>query len=316
VRKVLVTGSNGFVGSTLCAELQTRNVSHVRAVRNKSAKEEIAVGSFQSGSDWSMALEGCDVVIHLAARVHMMREQGGDRLSDYRVVNVDATLNLARQALSRGVKRFVFVSSIKVNGEQTSGLRFSALDPAAPSDPYGLSKHEAELALLALASSSEMEVVIVRPPLVYGPGVRANFLRLLQLVRLNIPLPFGRINNRRSMVSVGNLVNFLIVCASHPAAAGNTFLISDDHDVSIAELITLMARAMGRKPRLFPVPESLLRLGAVAVGKSSAVNRLLESLQVDITPAKSLLGWTPVESVEDAVARTTAHFCSDQGTAL
>lgn len=315
MRKVLVTGSNGFVGTALCAELKRRNVPHVRAVRNKAAKEDVAVGSLNSGSDWSVALQGCDVVIHLAARVHMMQDRGGDLLNEYRLINVDATLNLARQALSKGVKRFVFVSSIKVNGEQTSVLRFSAHDRAAPSDPYGISKHEAELALTALASSSGMELVIVRPPLVYGPGVRANFLRLEQLVRWNLPLPFGRIDNRRSMVSVGNLVNFLLLCACHPGAAGNTFLISDDHDLSIVELITLMARAMGRKPRLFPVPERLLRVGAKALGKSSAIDRLLGSLQVDITPAKSRLGWTPVESVEDAITRTTAHFLSQRGTA-
>lgn len=308
MNKILVTGANGFVGSALCEALNGRAIAVVPVVRRASAAHQRPIGDMTSGTAWGEHLIGCDAVIHLAARVHVMNDKSSSPLEAFRAMNVDATLNLARQAALYGVRRFVFVSSIKVNGEATTGQPFTAFDAPEPSDPYGLSKMEAEQALLALSVATGLEVVIVRPPLVYGPGVRANFLRLMQLVNRGIPLPLGAIHNRRSLVALDNLVDLLMVCALQPAASGHIFLVSDMHDVSIAELLGMLAAAMGRRSWLLPIPASIIASAAGMLGQSVAASRLLGSLQLDIRHTTSTLGWRPVVEMQEAVKRTVAHF--------
>ncbi|RQO36113.1 UDP-glucose 4-epimerase [Herminiimonas sp. KBW02] len=308
MNQILVTGANGFVGRSLCEALRARGTSFIPVVRKKNHNSEIAIGDLRVDTDWGIALRGCDAVIHLAARVHVMNDTTSDPLAAFRAVNVDATLNLARQAVAAGVKRFVFVSSVKVNGEETGEHPFTAFDEAAPTDPYGQSKLEAEIALQELAQVTGLELVIVRPPLVYGPGVRANFLRLMQLVRIGLPLPLGAIKNRRSMVAVDNLVDLLILCAGHPAAAGQTFMVSDDHDVSVSELLRMLAKAMRKRSMLLPLPARVLSGAAAVLGKSAVANRLLGSLQVDIKHTKTTLQWHPPVSMDLALEKTVAAY--------
>jgi len=306
--RILVTGANGFVGAGLCRRLIAESIPFRAAVRRQARPTDHEVGDIDAKTDWSAALAGCDAVVHLAARVHVMDERAADPLAAFRATNVAATENLARQAARHGVRRFVFASSIKVNGEATSQAPFTALDVPAPQDAYGLSKLEAEQALARVAEETGLEVVIVRPPLVYGPGVRANFLRLMQLVERGIPLPLGAIHNRRSMVALDNLVDLLLTCMHHPAAAGRTFLVSDGQDVSTPELIRMLAAAMGKPARLPSVPPGLLMAGAAMLGKSAAADRVLGSLQVDIEATRSVLGWQPVVGMRDAIDATVAHF--------
>ncbi len=311
---ILVTGSNGFVGSALCRSLRERALALRAAVRKGSGPDQIAVGELNGATDWRAALAGCDSVIHLAARVHVMADRDSDPLRAYREVNVAASVNLARQAHAAGVRRFVFVSSIKVNGEGTSATPYRASDVPAPCDPYGVSKLEAETALLELGRETGMEIVIVRPPLVYGPGVKANFLNLIKLVRKGIPLPFGRVVQRRSMVALDNLVDLLIVCTHHPRAVGQVFLVSDGADLTIGELVTMIARAMGKRIILLPVPAGLMRAGAALLGKSAIADRLLGALQVDIGATRATLEWTPVVTPQQAIDRTVAHFLTLNGS--
>ncbi|MGI4848231.1 MAG: UDP-glucose 4-epimerase family protein [Janthinobacterium lividum] len=320
--KVLVTGAAGFVGAAMCTALREHGISYRGAVRRAAADRRtgsevgIEVGNIDAGTDWRAALAGCDTVVHLAARVHMMEDDASDKLAAFRAVNVEATMNLARQAIKAGVKRFVFVSSVKVNGEQT-GIggqvqTFSALDQPAPQDPYGVSKLEAELALRELSSQSGLELVIVRPPLVYGPGVRANFKKLIELVQRGLPLPFGRVANQRSMVALDNLVDLLVVCASDPRAAGQVFMVSDGQDVSLPDLIRLIAGALGKQAFLVPVPVCLMSAAATVLGKRASVARLFGSLQVDLQPTRTRLDWTPVVTMEEAMQETVAAFLADQ----
>jgi nucleoside-diphosphate-sugar epimerase len=251
------------------------------------------------GASFSRDLDGVDVVVHLAARVHIMADGALDPLGEYRSVNVDGTRVLAMQAAAAGVKRFVYVSSVKVNGEATiDGRPFLETDDPAPQDAYGVSKWEAEQCLNALATTGGMEIVVIRPPLVYGPGVKANFSQLMKAVGRSLPLPFGAINNQRSLVSIENLVDFIVNCATHQAAANQTFFVSDGCDLSTAELVRELARAMGVRERLLPVPASFLMAVGAIVGKSNTVQRLCSNLQVDISKARHLLGWTPPFSVE------------------
>jgi nucleoside-diphosphate-sugar epimerase len=266
--------------------------------------EAHAVGNFTGDTDWSTALTNQQVVIHAAARAHIMKDEVADPLAEYRRVNVDGTLNLARQAAAAGVKRFIFISSIKVNGEQTPlGQPFTADDTPAPEDAYGMSKWEAEQGLQQLASETGMEVVIIRPPLVYGPGVKGNFASMTKLVAKGLPLPLGAIHNQRSLVALDNLVDLIITCIDHPAAANQVFLAGDGQDLSTTELLRAVARAMGKPSRLIPVPSSLLMLGATLLGKKAVAQRLLGSLQVDIAKARNLLGWEPPVSVEEGLKR-------------
>lgn len=303
---ILVTGSNGFVGRQLCRELDRRGMRFRAAVRHAAGEGMVAVGDLSKNTDWSAALAGCAAVIHLAARVHVMSDTERNPLQAYREVNLDATLHLAREAVKAGVRRFVFVSSIKVNGEGTGVEPFTAADPPAPVDPYGQSKMEAEDALRQFGQQTGLEVVIVRPPLVYGPGVKANFLNLVKLVRLGPPLPFGRVTARRSMVAVDNLVDLLILCTTHPAAPGGTFLVSDGQDLTVGELVGMIAAAMNRRVLLLPVPVGLMRSGARLFGMSAVSDRLLSSLVVDITDTRQRLGWEPVVTPQAAIARTVA----------
>lgn len=306
--KILVTGANGFVGSALCETLHARGVNFIATVRQARHKDQFSVGNLSSTTNWRKALVGCDVVIYLAARVHVMSDKSSNPLAAFRAVNVDATLNLAQQAVLSGVKRFVFVSSVKVNGELTTDKPFTAFDKPAPIDSYGQSKLDAEIALRELSRTTGLEVVIVRPPLVYGPGVRANFYRLMQLVRLGVPLPLGAIHNRRSMLFLDSLIDLLIVCSQHPGATGEIFMVSDDCDVSITDLLRMLSNAMEKKSLLLPVPAKLIYGIAALMGKSVVADRLLGSLQVDIAHTKTTLKWQPVATVQDSLIKTVNYF--------
>lgn len=303
---VLVTGANGFVGTALCAALRAQGVDTVGAVRSDALPGQLAIGNLDADTDWSAALAGRTVVVHLAARVHVMDDSAGDPLAAYRTVNVDATVNLARQAHANGVRRFVFISSIKVNGEATNGRPFRADDAPAPVDPYGQTKLESERALQTIAAQTGMELVIVRPPLVYGPGVKANFANLLRLVGRGVPLPLGSVKNRRSMVALDNLVDLLIVCTRHPAAPGGIFLVSDGVDLSTAELVTMMGQAMGKRVFLVPIPVRLMHVAASLLGKRALVDRLLGSLQVDSIPTRDRLGWVPLLTPQQGIDRAAS----------
>jgi nucleoside-diphosphate-sugar epimerase len=308
--KILVTGATGFVGSALVRQLTTEHSINaiVVAVRRANISWPEGVRSVQVGellpiTDWGLALKNINVVVHCAARVHVMQDGATDPLEEYRRVNVLGTLNLARQAVDAGVRRFIFVSSIKVNGESTTlGQPFTADDAPCPVDPYGISKQEAEQALLALSIQTGMEVVIIRPPLVYGAGVKANFATMMRWVAYGIPLPFGGIQNARSMVALDNLVNLLIRCIDHPAAAGQIFLVSDGEDVSTTELLRRTAQAMNKKIILLPIPSSWLICIANVLGKQSVAQRLCGSLQVDIEKTCKLLNWKPPLSLEQGLS--------------
>lgn len=305
---VLLTGATGFIGQPLLERLLEHEAYEVtlalRSSDSSSRCKARVVGEFSNDTDWSAALSNQQVVIHSAARAHIMKEEVADPLAEYRRVNVDGTLNFARQAALAGVKRFIFISSIKVNGEQTPlNQPFTEDDSPAPVDAYGISKWEAEQGLQQLASETGMEVIILRPPLVYGPGAKGNFSSMVELVAKGLPLPLGAINNQRSLVAVDNLVNLIIICIDHPAAANQVFLAGDGHDLSTGELLRGVAQAMGKPSRLIPVPASLLMLVATMLGKKVMAQRLLGSLQVDISKARDLLGWEPPITVEEALHR-------------
>jgi nucleoside-diphosphate-sugar epimerase len=272
----------------------------------------VSVGDIGPATDWIHALQGVTCVIHCAARVHVMNEQATHPLDLFRQVNTAGTLNFARQAAASGVRRFVFVSSLKVNGEITApGQPFTARSTPSPQDPYGISKWEAEEGLRALAKETGMEVVIVRPPLVYGPAVKANFASLIRVVRRGIPLPLGAVTaNRRSLVALDNLVDLLVTCTKHPAASQQTFLVSDGEDLSTTDLLRRVGQAVGRPARLLPVPPALLALGAKLMGKGALSQRLLGSLQADISHTKAVLGWTPPVSVNEGLRRAAADVVS------
>ena len=262
------------------------------------------VGNIDGTTYWSTALQGADAVIHLAARVHVMRDSAREPLVEFHHVNTEGTLNLARQAAAAGVRRFIFLSTIGVNGNSTlHGKVFVPTDTPCPHDPYSLSKYEAENGLHSIAQSTGMEVVIIRPPLVYGANAPGNFGKLTRLVAKSLPLPLGSINNRRSLVGIDNLVDFIITCLEHPDAANETFLVSDGEDLSTPDLIRRMARAMNRPARLFPVPVWALQAGASLLGKGDAVQRLCGNLQVDISKSRILLGWNPPVSVDEGLRR-------------
>lgn len=305
-RKVLVTGATGFVGRALCAHLAATGHAVIPAVRcgSRLPHEEV-VGDIGSSTDWRTALAGCDTVVHLAARVHVMRDEATDRLTEFRAVNTQGTLNLARQAAQAGLRRFVFISTIKINGEGRDAA-YRETDAPAPEDAYAISKWEAEQGLQQIAQETGLEVVILRPPLVYGPGVKANFLRLMQTVQRGWPLPLGAIRNRRSLLYLGNFVDAIRVCVEHPAAAGQTFQVDDGQPVSTPDLIRAVARAMGRPAHLLAVPVNVLEFAGALLGKRAAVARLTGSLWVDSSLIRSHLGWTPPYSMEEGLAATVA----------
>lgn len=304
---LLVTGATGFIGSRVYTLADDLGLSPRGSSRSSDRMVKV---SLDPSSSWSTALTGCDVVIHTAGRVHVMNEKAQDPLAEFRRVNVAGTLNLARQAAAAGVRRFVFLSSIKVNGEMTPGGQpFTAGQAAAPQDPYGISKAEAEEGLRRLGAETGMEIVIIRPPLVYGPGVKANFGRLVSAIGRGWPLPLGCVDqNRRSLVALDNLVDLILTCTTHPAAAHQTFLVSDGEDLSTTELLRRIGHAMGRPARLLPVPSRLLEVGARLAGKRDLAQRLLGNLQVDINHTRHTLNWRPPMSVDEGLRRTVAGF--------
>ncbi|MGN8121686.1 UDP-glucose 4-epimerase family protein [Pseudomonas sp. 22082] len=316
--QVLVTGATGFVGEALVFRLLRDKVfSPVAAVRGETRLSGLCrVVAFDMGDRALLPpLAGIDVVVHCAARVHVMNDLAEGALERFRKINVEGTVRLARSAAEAGVKRFIFVSSIKVNGEMTlPGVVFKADDLPAPLDPYGLSKREAEDALRAISVETGMEVVVIRPPLVYGPGVGANFLSMMRWLERGAPLPLGAIHNHRSLVALENLVDLLNVCISHPEAAGNTFLVSDGEDLSTTQLLRRMASALGVKPRLLSIPSWVLKTGASLIGRADLAQRLCGSLQVDISKTIDRLGWSPVIGVDDALKRTAYQYQSRQRT--
>jgi nucleoside-diphosphate-sugar epimerase len=271
--------------------------------------ERVAIPDLGTDASLSKAVEGAETVVHLAARVHVMRDTAGDPLAEFRKVNVAGTQALARSAARAGVRRFIYLSSIKVNGEETrDGRRFTEADPPAPVDPYGLSKYEAELALRDVALETGMEVVIIRPALVYGPGVKANFRRLMELLCRGVPLPFGALHNRRSFLALDNLVDVILACVSHPAAGGHTFLVADGEDLSTTELLRRLGHALGCRPRLIPVPARVVRLALTALNQRDAGQRLCGSLQVDNSKVREVLNWKPPVDVDEALRRVATDF--------
>jgi len=312
---VLVTGANGFVGMALCERLAREGFIARAAVRRlepdqefpgngESAVEWVAVGDIGPYTEWAWALRGVDIVIHLAARVHVMRETAPDQAGTYDLVNFRGTERLARQAAEAGVGRFVFLSTVKVNGEATDDVPLAETDPAFPLSPYAISKWRAEQALCRIAGETRLKVTVLRIPLVYGPGVGGNFLRLMKWIYRGIPLPLAGIKNRRSLLYLGNLVDALMACAVTQRAAGKTFFVSDGEDISTPELIRRLAAAMGKNARLFHLPISLLRFA----GRQQAVRRLSESLVVDSSTIRNETGWTPPYSMDYGLGETAKWF--------
>lgn len=312
ILRMLVSGANGFVGQATCTDAVRLGFA-VRGVIRKHGElpdgiEPVVIGEIDGETDWCHALRDVDIVIHLAARVHVMNDIATDPLAEFCKVNVQGTENLARQAANAGVKRLIYVSSIKVNGEETDdGRRYSEQDIPAPKDAYGISKWEAEQALHRVARETGLEVVIVRPPLVYGPGVRGNFVRMLKVLAKGIPLPLASINNSRSLLYVENLTDALILCATHPAAVGQTYLISDGEGIATSNLLCQLGKAMGHPARLFPCTPALLKLAGRLIGKVDEVERLLGSLQVDSGKICRELNWAPPYTLEQGL-RATADW--------
>jgi nucleoside-diphosphate-sugar epimerase len=305
---ILVTGANGFVGQALCTEAVLRGMA-VRGVTRGSCNlpygvENFTVGSIDGNNDWLDVLTGCEVVVHLAARVHVMADRADNPLEEFRRINVQGTLNLARHAAESGVRRFLFISSVGVNGAETFHRPFISADTVAPHSPYAVSKYEAELGLQALAVETGMEVVIIRPPLVYGPGAPGNFGSLMRWISLDLPFPFGLVTtNRRSLVGLDNLVDLILTCVHNPNAANQTFLVSDGDDLSTAELLRRIGKSLSRPARLIPVPVSILNIAFSLLGKSAVAHSLLGSLQLDITKTCEVLDWKPPVSVDEGLRR-------------
>jgi nucleoside-diphosphate-sugar epimerase len=311
---ILVTGASGFVGQALCRELISRE-QPVRAIVRDSGSiaikgcETVKVSSVDENSIWDTALQGTLTVIHLAARVHVMHENASDPLEEFRKVNVAGTEHLARSAAANGVKRFVYVSSIKVNGEGTGGGRkFTETDLPAPQDPYGISKWEAEQALHRVAQETGLEIVIVRPPLVYGDGVKGNFAQMLKVLAKGFPLPLASVHNLRSLIYLENLVDALITCATHPAAAGQTYLVSDGEDISTTDLLFQLGNGMGHPARLIPCPTALLNFAGQLFGKTPQIERLLGSCQVNSDKIRAQLKWTPPFTLQQGLQSTAQRY--------
>ena len=314
--RILVTGASGFVGRALVPALLARGHQVISAVRpnhesTKAGTGARLIGDIGPDTDWRAALEGIEVVVHLAARVHVMGGDGQDQEAIYRLTNTEGTRRLAVKAAAGGVKRLVFLSTVKVNGEQTPGNPFTEADPPNPVGPYALSKWAAEKALAEVAATTGIEVIILRPPLVYGEGVGGNFLSLLKLCRSAPPLPFQTVKNARSLIYLGNLVDAIACALEHPAAAGKTFMVRDGEDLSTPELIRKTAAALGRPARLFPLPIYFVRFLARIAGKSAAIERLLASLRVDDAKIRRELGWTPPFTVLQGLGRTAAWFAAE-----
>jgi nucleoside-diphosphate-sugar epimerase len=312
---LLITGASGFVGKALCKSASALGYSVKALTRSPQpfvhGTQSIVCSDLANSEAIFDSLNGVDVVVHLAARVHVMNENAPDALVAYRHVNVGLTLHLAKQAAAAGVKRFIYISSIKVNGECTKpGFAFSADDVPAPEDPYGVSKMEAEIALFELSRLTGMEVVVIRPPLIYGPGVGANFRSMMQWIDRRVPLPLGSINNRRSMVALDNLLSLVTTCISHPRGAGQVFMVSDDQDVSVTQLLKKLSSAMHCSIILLPIPVRVIRFMAAILGKSGVAQRLCDNLQVDIAKTKKLLDWSPPLTLEEGLKKTADWYVS------
>ncbi len=304
--RTLITGGTGFIGSALIARLQAEGLHPLGTCRGTSLNQRcVSAPPLEADGDWSHLLTGIDTVVHTAARVHVMRDTSSNPLDAFRAVNVTGSLNLARQAASAGVRRLVFISSVKVNGEEIRhGRPFAAENDLAPEDAYGISKAEAEVGLKAITAKTGMEFVIIRPPLVYGPGVKGNFAAMMRAVTRGVPLPFGAVtDNRRSLVGLDNLVDLVVTCIDHPAAANQTFMVSDGEDLSTADLLRRLGVAMGKPARLLNIPPALLGAAAAMIGKRAIAQRLLGSLQVDISHTCRTLGWKPPISVGEELRR-------------
>lgn len=311
---ILLTGANGFIGQALAQQLAHLDDVTLRlASRSKnnlimnSKHTVLSSMEMSSSTNWDMALDGCDIVIHTAARVHVMKETIDDPLAAFRAINVAATLHLAKKAAQKGIKRFIFISSIKVNGESTHlNQPFTAEDTPHPADFYAISKYEAELALQQLSTETQMEVVIIRPPLVYGPGVQGNFKRMIHWLKKGLPLPLGAIQNKRSFVSLDNLISLVVLCLHHPRAGNQVFLVSDGEDISTTVLLKKMGHVMDKSIYLIPIHQRLLYLLAILSNKKSIYERLCGSLQLDITKTCEMLNWTPRVSMDEAL-QTMVH---------
>jgi len=318
--KICVTGASGFIGKELCVQLLKEKYNVVATVRNiKSSIFSLhknlkisEVTNIDINCDWSETLSGVNCIIHCAARVHVMKENKKDALEIYRKINVEGTRNLAEQAFRVGVKRLIFLSTIKVNGEKTSGSYFKNTDTPSPKDTYSISKWEAEKALQEISQKTGLEVVIVRVPLVYGKEVKGNFLRLLNIVAKGIPLPFSKVRNLRSFLGIDNLIAFLIHCIDHPKASGQTFLLSDNEDISTRDLIKKLAKAMQKPPRLFPVPIFFLRFLGKVIGKSLEMDRAINCLQIDSSYAYKFLGWKPTTSLNEGLFKTVQWYLNSK----
>ena len=305
--KILVTGTSGFVGRHLVGHLKSLEHDVIPVVRRKLSQSEcdaVEVGEINGETDYEKVLEGVESVVHLAARVHVMNDKSEHALEEYRTVNLSGTVNLAVQSAKAGVKRFVFVSSIKVNGEATPcGYAFKETDEINPLDHYGVSKSEAEKELIKIQNETGMEIVIIRPPLVYGPGVKANFKKIVDLVRTKPIIPLGAINNKRSIVSVYNLVDFIAICLVHDNASGQVFLVSDGLDISTSELVEAIASAHGKKRLILPFPLSLAKIASKITGNDQTIKRLYGSLCIDISKARVLLQWNPPYSFKEGLEK-------------
>ncbi len=307
---LLITGANGFIGRALISKLALQTNYFIRAsVRKKTIQFPRQIEVFENmeasgNTNWTDALRGVDVVIHLLARVHVMDEEAADPLLEFRNINVNATIALAKLAAKQGIKRFIFLSTVKVNGESTSNKPFSEFDLPHPQDAYAISKWEAEEALKKISKDTGMELVIIRSPLVYGPNVKANFLKMMQFIKRGIPLPLGAIQNKRSLISIDNLVDFITTAISHPKAAHQTFLISDDEDISTTDLLRRIGKHIGKPVRLIPLHPKILSLLFKILGRQDFGDRLLGSLEVDITKAKKLLAWSPPKTLDEGLRAT------------
>lgn len=326
-KEICVTGANGFVGRVLCRALVQNGYDVCVALRHgeewtklrdeiPGVKRCVVIGDLGDLPPLSHGLEGVEVIVHLAARVHRMREGAADPLISYRRTNVDGTIRLAQAAAAQGVRRFVFLSTVKVNGEATLGKPFIEEDEANPSDPYALSKWEAEEGLRHIGLNENLEIVIVRSPLVYGPGVKANFLRLLQLVARRVPLPLPSSGKMRSLIGVDNLADFIARCVDHSEAANQMFLVSDGEDVSVRDLVVRLAGFLKCSPRVITIPDLILRLGGRITGQRKAIERLTGELVINSEKARNRLGWQPVKTLNDGLAVTASWYLATSGEAI
>lgn len=307
---LLITGANGFIGRALILKLALQTNHFIRAsVRKKIIQfpNQIQVSENMDASantNWTDVLKDIDIVVHLFARVHVMDDKVADPLLEFRSINVNATIALAKKAANLGIKRFVFLSSVKVNGESTLHKPFREVDLPHPQDAYATSKWEAEEALRKISKDTGMEVVIIRSPLVYGPNVKANFLKMMQYIKRGVPLPLGAIQNKRSLIGIDNLIDFIVTTISHPKAAHQTFLISDDEDISTTDLLRRVGKHIGKPARLIPLDPKILSFIFNILGRQDFGNRLLGSLEVDITKAKKLLAWSPPKTLDEGLRDT------------